>query len=223
MGQNQPQPHLNKKEMKTLDLIIKILELAIIPFFIWLFKWVNRKYEHFKKGREAVSNAQRETNLMLLSELKAIKDQVQPNGGKSLNDKITLMSIKFEHSFEELKTGQRNTREIMDLAIWESDYEGRVNYVSIALCELIGCTQTDALDNSWIGLIDTQDRDRVVKEWTDSVRNASEFNSTYNYRKNDGSYQKVKAVAIHNKDERGKVANTLGRLIQIGEPFRKQL
>ena len=161
---------------------------------------------------------------MVVKELQAIKKEFKTNGGSSLKDDIVRLSDGMKEvniRLDGITVEQRINREIMEVANWESNSEGQVTYVSTALCEIIGCTQMDLLHNSWIGFVDAADRKRVVTEWRESIENASEYNCIYNFRKTDGMLQKVKAVAIHVKDEKGKVKETLGRITKIGEPYKK--
>ena len=121
----------------------------------------------------------------------------------------------------DLKIGLRNSLEILDVATWKSDGEGRVIEVSVGLCELLGAAEHDLLDSSWIGLVVPEDRERIFDAWLMSVKTASSYDEEYTYKKPDGSFQKVRGVAIHNKNTKGKITGSLGRLYQIGEPFKK--
>jgi len=207
-----------------LEIIKLILELISLLITIGILKWAQRKYKHFKNNRELFRKLQTEVFNSFEKRLKSIEIQVNPNSGKSMNDDIKSILQKLgiiDGQLVDLKIGQRNSLDLMDIAYWESDADGRVIYVSVAMCEIIGCTQIDILDSSWMGLIDSDDRDRVIKEWAESVKYASEFNCTYNYRRPDGYLQKVQAIAIHHKNNLGKVEDTKGKIIKIGDPFKK--
>jgi PAS domain S-box-containing protein len=210
--------------VQTLEIIKLILEVIAILISIGILKWAQSKYNHFRNNRETFRNLEIEQNKELMKQIKDIKDEVKPNGGLSLNDKVTDIGkhlVTIDAQLVDLKIGQRNSLDLMDIAYWESDSQGRVTYVSVAMCEILGCTQIDILDSSWMGLIDHQDRERVIKEWADSVKYASEFNCTYNYKRPDGYFQKVQAIAIHHKNEKGVVEHTKGKIIKLGEPFKK--
>jgi len=118
-----------------------------------------------------------------------------------------------------LQVSNRNTWDILDIASWESDSEGRITYVSLAFCDLIGASPLEVMGNSWVGRVASWDRDMVVKLWRESVANGSEFTLIHSLRRNDGKYQMVQPIVIHNKDKHGTVLNSLGRLLKIGEPY----
>lgn len=205
------------------DIIELALKLIGLLVTLGLFKWAKDKYIHFKKNRDTFRLLQTQQMDIFIKKLSSIKAQVNPNGGKSLNDKITFMSSQMEEFtvvLNDLKIGQRNNREIMDVAAWESDKEGRTFYVSQSLCEMLGMSQDDLLDFSWTGMIVAADRDRITKRWFESIRTASPFDEEYIYQKPDGYFQKVQGIAIHNKGKDGKVITSLGRLVKIGEPYK---
>lgn len=196
---------------------------TIVPIAL-LYKWMVKKYTHWKKGRDTASDLQKNMFQEFSRKLEDIRKEVKPNGGTSLNDKVTEFGKKLviiDKRLEDIKQEARINKEIMDVANWESDQDGRIKYVSITLCEIIGCSQSELLDKSWIGFIDKEDRERVIYEWEQAIENASEYNIEYNIIRSDGLKQKIKAVAVHIKDEEGNVIKTLGRITKIGEPFRK--
>lgn len=204
--------------MSTLDIIKLGLEVIAILISAGVLVWAKRRYKHFKDNRDSVRALQTEILGKVMADLKAIKQEVQPNGGHSLNDKVSGISehlVDIDKKLIELKLRQRNGSEILDVANWESDSEGRVEYVSTALCDLLGRTSSSLMDNRWTAYLHPDDKDRVVKEWHDSVRSAGDFNSVYKFIKSDGTVQNVNGKAIHNTDEHGKVMNSLGRLIKI--------
>lgn len=214
------------ESLHAIDIINLILKVVGIAITLGVAKWINEKYKHFKINRDTarqLHNDQIREIFQLIKDVKSelceqlliIKKEVMPNGGSSMNDNVTRIANHLntiDVSIVDIKRVQRNNREIMGLASWESDNIGRVTYVSIALCDLVGHPSSELMDDSWVGFIIPEDRKRVIDEWRESVERASEFNSIYTYKKADGSLQKVKGVAIHNKNSEGKVISSLGRL-----------
>lgn len=121
----------------------------------------------------------------------------------------------------DLKFGQRSTWEMLGLAVWESDAEGKVTFVSPGLCSMVGCNTEDMLGNNWINQIAEESREKVYRNWKFSLENASDFCETYVYIKEDGMLQKIRANIMHNKDNEGKVISSKGYFLKIGEPYKK--
>lgn len=204
--------------MGIVEIIKIVLQSMAVLISAGVLIWAKKKYQHFKATRETIRTAQNQMLGMVMEDLKAIKQEVQPNGGHSLNDKVSAISthlVDIDKKLIELKVRQRNGSEILDVANWESDSDGRVEYVSTALCDLLGRSSSSLMDNKWTAYLHPEDKDRVVKEWNESVKSAGDFNSVYRFIKSDGGIQKVNGKAIHNTDEAGKVMNGLGRLIKI--------
>lgn len=197
--------------MDTVQKIRTWVEFGVLIFGIfggawlkrWIIKRINKWYDHFKRNRD-------QWQLFTTHSIDEIKKQVFPNGGNSLYDKV--LDIKF---------GQRVTWEALKVAMWESDKNGKVIYVTPGLCHLIGCNTEDVLNNSWINRVVYDDRERVFKSWQFSIINASEFNETYTYAKDDGNLQTITATAVHNVNDEGKVISSKGWLIKVGEPFKR--
>lgn len=210
--------------MSTIEWIKITISLGGLIVSAGLLRWANSRYKHWKKNKQQASTLIMQSHATMMKEISAIKHEVQPNGGHSLNDKITQMADRFtglENSISHLQVSMKNSRDIMEIASWESDENGRVTYVSLALCEMLGAGKESLIDNSWTGLLIPEDRARIYERWIESVETASTFNEHYSFRKPDGFLLKVNGLAIHNKDKNGKVINSLGRLIRIGEPFKK--
>lgn len=207
------------ESLKTsLEIIISGSAIIFTIYKLIFRKWYRNYKEHLKLEKEALFSELHAQN----AQIKLIKDKLYPNGGSSIDDKVEKVMKKLsnvELGLNSLQVGQRNTWDILDIASWESDNEGKVNYVSAAFCDLLDCTPDEVMGNSWIGKIAYFDRDKVLKLWKEAIDNASEFTFPYNIKRGDGRYQKVAPIVIHNKDEHGVVLNSLGRLLKVGEPY----
>ena len=205
--------------------IAQLIITALVPIIMAaIIAFVKKKYKKYKESRNEFRNYQLAQNKLIFQKLDEIKSEFRTNGGSTVKDDLMSLKDNLTHintRLDSITIEQRINREIMDIANWESDSEGQIKYVSTALCDIIGCTQSELLDSSWVGFVDTADRKRVFDEWMESVKMASEFNTTFHYKKPNGTFQKVKAVAIHIKDNRGRVRESLGRVTILGEPIKR--
>jgi len=149
--------------------------------------------------------------------------EVSYDSGGSMKDMISQATAQLWELAKEiaiLKTGQSSIIAILDLPVWYSDSEGKITDVSAAMCDLCECTKEELLDLSGRGIVAEFDRERVVKAWEESVKYASEFTLEHSIHLNNGYFQKIKPVVVHQKDHLGKVVSSIGRIIKIGEPYK---
>lgn len=204
------------ESLKTSGEIVGAFTAAAITIWNAVGKQWWRKYKTRKRAE----------NDHIISELKSIKSKLFPNGGTSIDDKLELSlkdNLEIKKFLEDLSAGQRNTWEIMDIAIWKSDKDGRTIYVNKPYMELTGCQYHDALGMSWTRCVADFDRQRIRNAWLEAVRDVADFDECYFIELNDGSFQKVNALAIHNREKQdGALRNSTGRLIKIGDPIRNR-
>lgn len=197
----------------TLDSIAKITEIAIIPALIFTVKKAYTIYKGDKAKRDSHRQFIVDTLDAQNKQLSAIQYQLYPNGSLSMFDRLMAGMARLE-------AGQVNTWELMDLAVWLSDKDGKVTFVTNSLCEMIGCSVSEMLGNTWKNRIIEEERAEAIAAWKFSVETASEFNRTITYKKSDGMCQTVTAVALHNKDADGNTISSAGRFQKQGEPFK---
>lgn len=211
-------------------------------WFVWKMwgkkKWrqlcdyIQARLDHWKKSRNTEQTLIKEMqtrNYNLLKEIAATQEthgkkidkihyEIYPNGGKNLIGKVDTAL----RSIDEVKENQRQTRELLDLAMWESDSDGKIFYTTRAFCELFDASCEEVTDYSWIGFIIPEHRDRVKDAWEQAVETASPFREEFTIRRQDGMYQKVFATSIeHKKNETGGTSKSIVKVTKLGDKFDK--
>lgn len=109
-----------------------------------------------------------------LPSLLKIVDELQPNGGNSLRDKIDCIAKRVVHQ-------EVSRRMLVDLALetpfLECNKEGACIYASREWSKLTGISNTDAKGEGWLAAISKNDRERISEEWTNAVSHEIECNS----------------------------------------------
>ncbi len=199
---------------------------GVVVFIGSCWKGFGKKWwERYRKSLHARWDHLKEEMSAQNTQIASIKHMLYPNGGSSVFDMQTKVVAQVGDIIKKLNSLQVNTRnmwDILEIAAWESDENGQITWVSIPFCELVGATPSEMMGNSWVGRIAYWDRDKVVKTWKESISNGFEFNLIHSLRKSDGLYQMVQPIVIHNKDNSGKVLNSLGRLIKVGDPYKHE-
>lgn len=96
----------------------------------------------------------------LHADIKAIKDQVYPNGGSSLRDVVN----RIEDSLHVEREIRRATIQHMNLPMWEADADGRIEWCNLAFAKLLGVSTEDLKDYGWLSMVAADDLARVKHE-----------------------------------------------------------
>lgn len=153
----------------------------------------------------------------LSADTQSVKKQVFFNGGSSVMDAIHSVKesvARIEDTIISLEDGQRMMLNIQKVAFWYSDKDGEMIYASPVLCKLIGHSESEIMGNNWMGVIDSVDRDRIIKAWETSMELVIPFDEIYNIRMSDGHLIKVHALAFHRK-VKGEQRGVIGRLEEL--------
>jgi PAS domain S-box-containing protein len=96
----------------------------------------------------------------LYADIKAIKDQVFPNGGGSMRDAINRMEEQ-QHIDTELR---RAFNFHVNIAMWEADEAGHVVWSNAAFAKLLGVSTEDLRGHGWLSYVAQEDLMRVKHE-----------------------------------------------------------
>lgn len=121
-----------------------------------------------------------------------------------------------DRAIEQSQLRFRQLADAMPQIVWTADPDGTIDYANQTLSDYTGLTQEDLKFNRWISAVHTQDVERSLAAWSESVRSGEVFSTAYRVRfAGDGSYRwhQVKAVPI--RDEQGKIVKWYGTATDI--------
>ena len=111
-----------------------------------------------------------------------IEKELTVNGGSTVKDALVLMKEKVDF----LIARQYFNRQRIDFALsveglsmFETDAKGNCISVSANYCRLTGRGEIEHLGSNWIHNIAYEDREKVMKEWIDSVNHRRIFDMRY--------------------------------------------
>jgi len=176
-----------------------------LKFYKFLWKWI-KKFWSFLMLAKRVTKL--ETNLSGINDkLDILVGEVKANGGNSLRDMLTLITIQIFIESE----SRRKLLDASGLPFWESDANGKCIFASDRLGEIIGLDTKDILQDGWVTNLKDSDKSRVYKEWNYAVEQKRRFIQNYTFVRDDGSEVKVQGHAqpvLHN----GKASGFVGIL-----------
>jgi PAS domain S-box-containing protein len=132
----------------------------------------------------------------------------------------TLSNISLiKESLQMLAEGEKRFRRLADNApvgIFETDTSGSALFLNKAWYEITGLS-SDALGQGWVKAVHEEDREVVVKAWSDAVRQKKEVKLQFRFYNQQAGTRWVIADAIHMQDHTGEVRGYIGTMVDVTE------
>lgn len=146
-------------------------------------------------------------------------------GARAQRSQISLTLNHVVQQLKEVKTGQETARQEQAKNTWltleslnasgyanfQTDEQGATIWVSEGYTDLTRLSLAQARGNGWIGVVDPADQQRVIEEWSDSVRQSRPMTTRYRIRVG-GKRVWVEATTGPMRCAMGKVIGFFGRL-----------
>ncbi|MGZ5254910.1 MAG: sensor histidine kinase, partial [Flavitalea sp.] len=98
---------------------------------------------------------------------------------------------------------------------WTTDVEGGVTYLTHAWYFYTGQTKEEALSSGWVSVIFSDDADRMVNQWNNSIKTGSPFQQAARYKNTKGEYRWHLARASALRDKAGQINMWVGTCTDI--------
>lgn len=96
----------------------------------------------------------------LSADIKAIKEQLYPNGGSSLRDAVNRIEEQ-QHVDGELRRAYQHH---ITVPLWEADAEGHILWSNQAFARLLGVTTEELKGHGWLSMVNREDLANVKHE-----------------------------------------------------------
>ncbi len=136
---------------------IVTLFATVLANLIIFIRVLNKKLQPIKESSEAT------------------RHQVEKNGGTSIADAIG----RIEANTNELKGWFRGIHQINPNPIYQTDQAGYYVWVNPAYTKLVGAASHDLLFKSWLSVVYSQDKARVLEAWEAAVEAKSTFDCKF--------------------------------------------
>lgn len=136
--------------------IVTVLATLLANFILFI-RILNKKLKPIQENSEAT------------------RHQIEKNGGNSIADAIA----RIEANTEELKGWFRGVHQVNPNPIYQTDNEGYYVWVNPAFARLVGSAPVDLLNRSWLSVVHSEDKTRVLTEWNTSVESKASFDSKF--------------------------------------------
>ena len=129
-----------------------------------------------------------QTYYQAIEKIDKIFDEITPNGGTSMKDKIDKIDDNL-HLWQEIQLAMAADTKA---ALFRTDSEGNCVWVNRTYTKIVGRSFSEILGHGWQNVISQEDREKVVAEWYKSVEENREFSMDYNFETPDGEKTLVK-------------------------------
>jgi PAS domain S-box-containing protein len=109
------------------------------------------------------------------------------------------------------------------VGIFRTDVQGNFIYVNHRWGQISGCTLNEAQGTGWFWRLHLEDRDRVVREWYDSIENNTTFRCEYRFMRSDGTTVWVFGQAVAERTISGKIIGYIGTITDISDRKRAEI
>lgn len=154
---------------------------------------------------------------LIHKQIEAIRNEISPNGGKSLNDAIKRIETKVDR----MKDGLHFVIALSEEPVWECDPAGECKWASPALCAMFGLSHQEMLGWGWLSAIATQDeRHKTAEAWNDAVTRMIPYTQTYTiHNRVSGERSVVEARGFPSNGDDGRAVWYYGTVNKL-HPFK---
>lgn len=104
--------------------------------------------------------------------------EVKPNGGSSLRDEVTKIHGKLEN----IQAYNQHQDETSSTPTFRLNENGKLVYANCAFRELINAEEGEIIHNNFLSLLDSNDRQQLIRDIADAVNYKIPIDSTVRYK-----------------------------------------
>lgn len=141
-----------------------------------------------------------------IEKIDKIFEEVTPNGGTSIKDKID----KMDHSLALIQQVQDAMAADTTAALFRTDSEGNCVWVNRTYTRTAGRDVSELMGHGWQNAVAQEDRDHIVEEWYTSVKENREFSLEFNFETPTGHKTRAKVRSYKLVDSKGEILGYFG-------------
>lgn len=103
------------------------------------------------------------------------------------------------------------------IMIWQSDTDDTTMHANASWCRFTGLSEEESRGNGWVNAVHPEDRNAVLKLWTEAVRTCTPYHAQFRLRRWDGIYRKVRVYGSTSSNPEGSFTSYVGIILDITE------
>lgn len=159
----------------------------------------------FKKGIKPMIRAFK-TYTELCRKVDTIFEEMIPNGGTSIKDKIDRVDKVVSLVQQIQQAMAADTKAVL----FRTDSDGNCVWVNRTYTRTVGRALSEVLGHGWQNGIAPEDRESVVTEWYKSVEENREYSQDFNFETPDGTKTAVRCRSYKLVDAKGELIGYWG-------------
>lgn len=125
--------------------------------------------------------------------------------------------VKAKMALEKREQQFRSLAESSPMGIFQNDAEGNCIYVNPQCAKLVGMTVEECLGYNWTPAVHPEDRERVIFDWMDAIKNKRQLYNEGRWLHKDGTIVSTLGIAVPLIDPDGELTGYIGSLVDITE------
>jgi PAS domain S-box-containing protein len=141
-----------------------------------------------------------------------------PEVSQAAADQLGAETQRRKELEQELRASEERYRTLAKLSpvgIFHTDAEGNLTYVNARWCDMAGLAPEEAQGQGWARGLHSDDRDRVLSNWQETVEQGLPFKAEFRFQRPDGGTSWVLGEAAVQKDEGAKVTGYVGTVTEL--------
>jgi PAS domain S-box-containing protein len=119
---------------------------------------------------------------------------------------------------QDLITSEQKFRLLADSMaqfVWTADPSGNLNYFNRSITEYSGLKYESLDRDGWLQIVHTDDREKNIELWQESIRTGNPFYFEHRFRRHDGIYRWQMSRAIPQRNDAGQIQMWVGTSTDI--------
>jgi PAS domain S-box-containing protein len=133
-----------------------------------------------------------------------------------------VASTRFERWTIATRSRFESLLELAPQIVWFAEADGRISYCNQYWYNYTGMSTSGTVGDGWVNALHPDDRESVLRSWTDAVKAGEDFESEARLRSVNGEYCWFLIRSRPSRDEHGQIDSWLGIAVDIEERKRAE-
>jgi len=184
----------------------------------WLWTYIPRLYYKVRRNMFGIGDLKNEVGALKHC-IEQVVVELRPNGGASIRD--SLNRIELRQVLQEQR--QKAILSDMSVGVFEADTQGNYVWVNRKYLRMTGRAPSEVNGSGWINTVAESDRERVLHDWHEAIKEDREFETEYIMYTREGTTQRVALRTYRMSTDDHEPLGFMGMVTPADEPLPDKL